>query len=76
LIWLGHVSVDGERTVKKLLEGKPGGGRETRRHRLRWMDYVEVDLRNMGVKRWRTTALDRRGWASVVREAKSKLIGL
>ena len=29
LEWLGHVvRLDGERTVKKLLEGKPGGGRK------------------------------------------------
>jgi hypothetical protein len=29
LEWLGHVvRMDGARIVKKLLEGKPGGGRE------------------------------------------------
>jgi lactam utilization protein B len=27
----------------------------------------------MGVKRWRTRALDRTEWASIVREAKAKL---
>jgi hypothetical protein len=28
LEWLGHVvRIDGERTVKKLMEGKTGGGR-------------------------------------------------
>ena len=28
----------GARTVKKLQEGKPGGGRKIRRPSLRWMD--------------------------------------
>jgi hypothetical protein len=37
------------------------------------MDYVELDCRNVGM---RTRALDRREWASVVREAKAKCTGL
>lgn len=38
-----------------------------------WMDDGESDLRNWGIKRWRTQVLDRREWASVVEEAKAKL---
>jgi hypothetical protein len=49
--------VDGERTVKKLWEGKSGWGGG--RYRLRWMDDSELDLRNMSVKRWRTKASGR-----------------
>jgi hypothetical protein len=60
LEWLGHVvRMDRERTVRKLQEGKPGGGRKNGRPRLRWMDDVELGLRHMRVKRWRTRALDR-----------------
>jgi hypothetical protein len=33
------------------------------------MNYVEMEL-SMGVKRWRTRALDKTEWTSVVREAK------
>jgi hypothetical protein len=40
------------------------------------MDDVESDLRNMGVKRWTARALDRKEWASIVREAKDKIEGL
>jgi hypothetical protein len=36
------------------------------------VDDVELDLRNMGVKRWRPSALDRTEWASVTREAKEE----
>jgi hypothetical protein len=31
------------------------------------------DLRKFGVKRWRTKALDRAQWASIIMEAKAKL---
>jgi hypothetical protein len=60
LEWLGNVgNVDGERTAKKLLKGKPGGGRRKGRLMSRRMDNVEVDLRNVGVKTRRTRVLGR-----------------
>jgi Holliday junction resolvase len=42
------------------------------------MFEVEFDLRDMGVERERerTRALDKKGWTSVVRKAKSKLEGV
>ena len=74
LEWFGHVvSMDDERSVKNQLEGKPGGRRNKGRTRLRWMDDVELDLRNMGVTKRRTGVLDRTQWAPVVGEAKTKL---
>ena len=45
------------------------------RPRLRWIDDVEDDLRKLCVKRWRAKALDREEWASIIREAKTKLKG-
>jgi len=50
-------------------------GEKNERPRLRWMDDVESDLKIMDVKIWRTRALDRTEWASVVREAKARLKG-
>jgi hypothetical protein len=36
---------------------------------------VEDDLRKLGVKRWRTKALEREEWTSIIKEAKAKLKG-
>jgi len=69
LEWFGHViRMDETRSVEKIFEGKLEG-------RLRWINDVENGLRKLSVKRWRTKALDREKWASIVREAKSKLKG-
>jgi hypothetical protein len=37
------------------------------------MDDTKLDFRCMGVKRWRTRALDRTEWGFVVRKVKAKL---
>jgi hypothetical protein len=81
LEWLGHVvrmnetRPDQTRYVKKIFEGKLEGRRGRRRPRLRWINDVEDDLRKIGVKRWRTKALEREEWASIIKEAKAKLKG-
>jgi hypothetical protein len=38
--------------------------------------WCEKHIRKLGVKRWRTKAMDRVEWASIIREAKAKLKGL
>jgi hypothetical protein len=63
------------RSVQKIVEGKLEGRKGRGRPRLRWRDDVEDDMRKLGVKRWRTKALDRQEWASIIREGKAKLKG-
>jgi len=76
LEWLGHViRMNETRSVKKIFEGKLEGRRGRGRPRLRWINDVEDDLRKLGVKQWRTKAMDREEWASIIMEAKAKLKG-
>jgi hypothetical protein len=63
-----------EGTVQKLLEIKGERGREKGRLRLRWVDGVKLDLRNISVKNGETKLLTDQ-WTFVVREAKAKLKG-
>ena len=48
------------RTVKKIFESKPEGGRRSRKPKLRWLEDVEKDLCEMKVKRWQEKAVDRK----------------
>jgi hypothetical protein len=76
LEWLGHVvRMNETRSVKKIFEGKLEGRRGRGRPRLRWIDDVEDDLRELDVKRWRTETFEREEWASIIKEAKAKLKG-
>jgi hypothetical protein len=73
---LGHIiRMNETRCVKRIFEGKLEGRRGKGRPRRRWINDVEGDLRKLGVKRWRTKALDRAEWASILREATGKLKG-
>jgi hypothetical protein len=38
---------------------------------MRWLDDVSMDLRKMGVSRWRDRARNREAWRRVVEEAKA-----
>ena len=75
LEWLGHVIRMNETRSVKIFEGKLEGRRGRGRPKLRWINDVKDDLRKLGVKRWRTKALDREEWAAIIREAKAKLKG-
>jgi hypothetical protein len=46
------------RVPKRMLYGRPGGRRKKVRRRLGWLNDVEDDLRETGMRRWRTKAVD------------------
>jgi hypothetical protein len=69
--WLGHVArMEENRMVKRVLEENPGGRRKTGRHRKRWLDDIEEDIRLMNVNRWRKKATER-SLGKIVWEAKA-----
>jgi hypothetical protein len=70
LRWLGHVErVEYNRVPKQMLYGRPGGRRKKGIPWLRWLDDVEEDLRETGVRRWRTKAVNRNEWQRILEEA-------
>jgi hypothetical protein len=60
--------MDGNRVPKRVLYGRPGGRRKRGRLQLRWSHDVE-DVREIGVRRWRTMAVDRNEWQRILEEA-------
>jgi hypothetical protein len=54
LRWAGHVIRTGnEEIVKRIMLIKPKGKLKEGRPRMRWMDVVEKDLRNLGMVNWK-----------------------
>jgi hypothetical protein len=69
LIWLGQVErMLSEKVPNRMVYGKPGGSRRGKPW-LRWMDDVENNLCQMGVRRWRTKVVDRDEWRMLIEEA-------
>jgi hypothetical protein len=67
--WVGHVARMGEkRSAYRLLVGKSEGKRPLGRPRRRWVDYIRLDLREMGWGDvdWIGFAKDRNRWRVLV----------
>jgi hypothetical protein len=64
--------MDGKRTIKKLLDFKPGGMLKGK-PRLRNMAVIKCDLKNMVVRRMKKEAVDRTRRESVVKKTKAEL---
>ena len=75
LRWAGHVArMPEENLCKRYMLGRPEGRRPVGRPRLRWLDAVRRDLRQMGVEEdWMQLAQDRRRWRTLVEAAKVQL---
>jgi hypothetical protein len=64
--------MEGKRMVKRVFLQHPGGRRKPGRPMLGWLDYVEDDLRTLGVRRWMKKEEDREEWAIILKEAMIK----
>ena len=73
LRWTGHIMrMPEENPVKKLTSLRPEGSRRAGIPKLRWLDGVEEDLRNLGIRGWRRRALDRDRWKEVLTAARAQ----
>jgi hypothetical protein len=56
--------------VKKVTEWEPRSSRPVGRPRMRWLDQVEEDLKEVKVRTWREKCKDRRLWNDIVKQVK------
>jgi hypothetical protein len=71
LIWLGHIErMRDSRLVKKVYRENPGGRRLRACSRKRFLEEVEDDPRQMGIRGWRQKATNRDEWNGILQEAK------
>ena len=66
--WAGHVARMVERGVYRVLVGKSEGKRPLGRPRRRWVDYIRLDLQEVGCgyMDWIGLAQDRDSWRTLV----------
>jgi hypothetical protein len=61
--WIGHVeSMEGSRMPKRVMREKIYTRRKRGRPKVRWLDNVQEDLREMWIEGWRRKAQDRDQW--------------
>jgi len=61
-----------ENPVKKLTLLRPEGSRRAGRPKLRWLNGVEEDLRNLGIRDWRRRALVGDRWKEILTAAMTQ----
>jgi hypothetical protein len=59
-----------EEIIKRLMIVQPEGKRKKSRPRVRWIDGVEKDMRNLGVVNWRAKSQERGSWRKFLEETK------
>ena len=71
LKWLGHLfrmqELDPSRNLTPL---KPEGTRRVGKPKLKWLESVEEDLKNVGMRNWRDESQNREEWRTVLEKTK------
>jgi len=68
--WLGHRERMQDTAIPKMMYGKLYPTRRRGRPKMRWLDDVSTDLRNMGINEWRDRARDREAWRAIAPSKK------
>jgi hypothetical protein len=72
IIWVGHVErMEDNRMPKRVMKENIYTRRKRGRPKVRWLDDVQEDLREMGTEGWRREAQDRDQWRRIAQEAKA-----
>jgi hypothetical protein len=68
----GHLErMEDSRMPKRVMREKTYTRRRRGRPKVRWLDDVQEDLREMGIEGWRRKAQDRDQWRRIAQEAKA-----
>jgi len=70
--WLGYVERMQDTAIPKKTYRKLYATRRRGRSKMRWLDDVSMDLRKMGLNRWRGRARNREAWRHIVEETKAQ----
>jgi hypothetical protein len=70
--WIGHVErMEDSRMPKRVMTEKIYTRRKRGRPKVRWLDDVQEDLREMGIEGWRKKAQDSDQWRDLAKAAIS-----
>jgi hypothetical protein len=70
--WIGHVErMEDSRMFKRVMREKTYTRRKRGRPKVRWLDDVQEDLREMEIEGWRRKVLDRDQWRRIAQEVKA-----
>jgi hypothetical protein len=70
--WVGHVErMEDSRMPMRVMRQKIYTRRKRDRPKVRWLDDVQEDLREMGIEGWRRKAQDRDLWKRIAQEVKA-----
>jgi hypothetical protein len=72
MMWLGYLfSSEESYPCRKLMFTKPEGIRRVGRLSVRWLDSVESDLRDLGVRRWKESLWIGSNGKNIIKEAET-----